>query len=193
MPQGEIVEDLLDPEAPVQMGNPPPFLGRQSRIPVSQKSSNDPAARQIPNQIPIHDRPSDENRLPSRVPKPSRAQVESSEYLRREEAAKNQGKDWVNDNIVPLLMDLDDEDPEDIIALKASELTDIPDRHDQWVPNNYYEAITRPKLWGPPMDEEIRRMEERDVWEVVLREPWMKTIDTRWVYDKKIDGLLQNY
>ncbi len=77
----------------------------------------------------------------------------------------------MNDNVVPLLMDFDDDDPKDVIALKASELTDIPDRHDLWVPENYHEAITKQNLWGPPMDEEIQCMEEQDVWEVVLREP----------------------
>ncbi len=66
----------------------------------------------------------------------------------------------MNDNVVPLLMDFDDDDPEDVIALKASELTDIPDRHDLWVPENYHEAITKQNLWEPPMDEEIQCMEE---------------------------------
>ncbi len=38
------------------------------------------------------------------------------------------------------------------------------------------------------MDAEIRRMEELDVWRVIPREPWMKVIDTLWVYDNKVDG-----
>ncbi len=30
-------------------------------------------------------------------------------------------------------------------------------------------------------------MEERDVWRVVPREPWMQVIDTHWMFDKKLD------
>lgn len=64
--QGEIVEDLLDnPEATVQIGNPPLFLGCQSCIPTLQKSDDDPMACQVPNQIPVHNHLNDEDRHPS--------------------------------------------------------------------------------------------------------------------------------
>ncbi len=61
--------------------------------------------------------------------------VESNEYLKREENARTQGKNWANDGNVPLVEDEDD--VEDIITMKASEILNIIDRHDMWVPNTY--------------------------------------------------------
>ncbi len=116
---------------------------------------------------------------------PMKAINESREYAQHEETAKQQGKDWANENLVPLLPEEDD--VEDIVALKASEISNIVDRHDLWVPDDYYEAMTKARIWKPAMDTEIRRMEERDVWRVVPKEPWMHVIDTRWTFDKKLD------
>ncbi len=100
--------------------------------------------------------------------------------------AKQQGKDWANDNFIPLLPDKDD--VEDIVALKASEISNIIDRHDLWVPDDYYKAMMKARIWKPAMDAEIRCMEERDVWRVIPKEPWMRVIDTRWMFDKKLQG-----
>ncbi len=72
--------------------------------------------------------------------------------------------------------------------MKASEISSIIDRNDMWVPDNYEQALTKPNIWTPVMDAEIRCMEERDVWRVVPRELWMKVIDNQWVFDNKIDG-----
>ncbi len=140
----------------------------------------------IPNQIPVHDRPTDERTHPTRVPKPSHAQVKSSEYLKCEENAREAGKYWAND--LEFLLVPDNEDPEDIIVLKASEISNLPEPENKWTPSHYGEAMMKPDLWVPAMDAEIWRMEERDVQEVIPREPWMKMIDTRWVFDIKLDG-----
>ncbi len=69
-------------------------------------------------------------------------------------SAKQQGKDWANDNLVPLLPDEDD--VEDIVALKASKISNIVDRHNLWVPDDYHEATTKAKILKPAMDAEIR-------------------------------------
>lgn len=47
--------------------------------------------------------------------------------------------------------------------------------------------MTKARIWKPAMDAEIRCMEERDVWRVIPKEPWMHVIDTRWTFDKKLD------
>ncbi len=123
---------------------------------------------------------------PSCIPKPMKAILESNSYMRREATAKRQGDDWANDNTVPLLRDEDDID--DIVALKVLKISNIIDRHDMWVPDNYHQAMSKARIWKPAMDAEIHRMEERDIWRVVPKEPWMQVIDTRWTFDKKLDG-----
>lgn len=110
---------------------------------------------------------------------------ESTEYLRHEENARACGKNWAHDRDVPLVEDEDD--VEDIIVMKVSEIMNIVDRKDMWVPDNYEQALTKPNIWTPAMDAEICCMEERDIWRVVPREPWMKVIDNQWVFDNKID------
>ncbi len=177
--QGEIInllgnsEDSMQP----QLRNSAPRPEHPSRIPTLNPAvTNASPDQMIPNQIPVHNRPTDERPHPTCVPKPSRAQVESSEYLKCEENAREAGKDWANDLEFPLVPD--DEDPEDIIALKASEICNLPEPENKWTPSHYAEAMMKPDLWVPAMDAEIHRMEEQDVWEVIPREPWMKLIDT---------------
>ncbi len=97
---------------------------------------------------------------PSHIPKPTRALTESKEYAQCEELAKQQGKDWAN-NTVPLLAEEDN--IEDIVALKASEISNIIDKHDLWVPDDYHQAMIKAKIWRPAMDVKIQCMEERDI------------------------------
>ncbi len=86
-----------------------------------------------------------------------------------------------------LLVEKED-DVEDIIAMKTSEIMNIMDRQDMWVPDNFEQALTKPKIWGPAMDAKIHCMEKRDVWRVVPYEPWMKVIDNHWIFNNKVDG-----
>lgn len=95
---------------------------------------------------------------PTCIPKPTRAIIESTEYLKQEENAHAHGRNWAHDGDVPLVEDEDD--IEDIIAMKASEISSIIDRKDMWVPDNYEQALTKPNIWTPVMDAKIRRMEE---------------------------------
>ncbi len=100
-------------------------------------------------------------RCSSCIPRPTKAINKSREYAQCKETAKQQGKDWANENLVLLLPEEDN--IEDIVALKASEISNIVDRHDLWVPDDYYEAMTKARIWKPAMDAEIRCMEEREV------------------------------
>ncbi len=68
------------------------------------------------------------------------------------------GKYWANNIEFPLVPE--DEDPEDIIALKASEISNLLEPENKWTPSYYSEAMMKPELWVPAMDAEIRRMEE---------------------------------
>ncbi|SJL14141.1 uncharacterized protein ARMOST_17596 [Armillaria ostoyae] len=182
--EGEIAyEDLIEPltetiENHSQPPIDPPSPDRDQPVQLPTAPIQAPPTQPRVNPLPA--------KRPSRIPKPTRALLESKEYAKREEEAKRKGNNWANDNTVPLLADEDD--VEDIVALKASEISNIVDRHDMWVPDDYHQAMTKAKIWRPAMDAEIRRMEERDVWRVVPREPWMQVIDTRWTFDKKLDG-----
>ncbi len=183
--EGEIAyEELIEPLTETIEDHPQPPIDptdhdrdQPNQMPTAPAQAQPIQPRTIPNPP---------SKRPSRIPKPTRALTESKEYAQREELAKRQGKDWANNNAVPLLAEEDN--VEDIVALKASEISNIVDRHDLWVPDDYHQAMTKAKIWRPAMDAEIWRMEERDVWRVIPREPWMQVIDTRWTFDKKLDG-----
>lgn len=59
---------------------------------------------------------------------------------------------------------------------------------DNWVPTSYDEAMTRPDLWQKPMDDEIDRMYEHKVWDLVDKPPGAKLMKNRWVFANKYDA-----
>ncbi len=177
------IKETVPIKNPIENPQAHPDLWDQLQIPVQvtqnqiQITNPDPP----PCQIPVHDHPD----RPTHIPKPMRAMQESTEYLRCKENAQACGKNWAHNGDVPLVEDEDD--VEDIIAMKASEIMNIVDRKDMWVPDNYEQALTKLNIWMPAMDVEIHCMEEWDVWQVVPCKPWMKVIDNQWVFDNKID------
>jgi hypothetical protein len=64
-------------------------------------------------------------------------------------------------------------------------LTALPDFQ---VPRSYWEAMTRPELWRPPMDTEWRALWDRGVFELVDAPPGANIIDSMWVYANKYDA-----
>ncbi len=152
--EGEIAyEDLIEPLTETIKNHSQPLI---------DPPNPDQSPLQLPTipAIPVQAPPTQPQVIPppiqhsSRIPKPTKALHKSKEYSKREESAKQQGKDWANNNLVPLLPDEDN--VEDIVALKVSEISNIIDRHDLWVPDNYHKAMTKAKIWKPAMDAEIR-------------------------------------
>ncbi len=150
------IKETVPIKNPIENPQAHPDLWDQLQIPVQvtqnqiQITNPDPP----PCQIPVHDHPD----RPTHIPKPMRAMQESTEYLRCKENAQACGKNWAHNGDVPLVEDEDD--VEDIIAMKASEIMNIVDRKDMWVPDNYEQALTKLNIWMPAMDVEIHCMEE---------------------------------
>ncbi len=92
------------------------------------------------------------------IPKPTQAIQESTEYLKCEANAQAQGKNWAHNIDMPLVEEEDN--VEDIIAMKTSEIMSIVDRQDMWVPDNYEQALTKLKIWGPARGAKICHMEK---------------------------------
>lgn len=61
-------------------------------------------------------------------------------------------------------------------------LTTLPDSQ---IPRSYWEAMTRPELWRPPMETEWAVLNERGVFELVEAPPDARVIDSMWVYAHK--------
>ena len=56
---------------------------------------------------------------------------------------------------------------------------------DSQIPQNYWEAMTRPDLWQPPMETEWAVLGERGVFELVDAPPDAHVINSMWVYANK--------
>lgn len=61
---------------------------------------------------------------------------------------------------------------------------------DNWIPRTYTEAMTRPDLWKEPMDAEMERMKQHEVWTLVDAPEGDKThtMKNRWVFANKYDA-----
>jgi hypothetical protein len=97
---------------------------------------------------------------------PSRTIGKSRDSEQRTMQARCDGEEWAVDaNMVTInafLTHLDD---------TAALLVD-PDNN--WIPNLYTEAMTRPDLWKEPMDKEIENMHTHNVWALVDHPPNIK-------------------
>lgn len=60
----------------------------------------------------------------------------------------------------------------------------------QEIPMTYKEATSPENIakWGPPIQAELKVMSERNVWQLVPREPSMLVIPTKWVFTTKENG-----
>jgi hypothetical protein len=94
-----------------------------------------------------------------------------------------------DDSNTPILEDSDEED-EAVSALSANALL-VPEPLNRFIPQSFYEAydLSRRHLWFPAMEKEIQRWDDRGVVTPVARPPGIKTIQVRWVFDEKTDGV----
>jgi hypothetical protein len=105
--------------------------------------------------------------------------TESKESEQNIKDARREGEDWEMDakmaTITAFLTHLDD---------TAALLAD-PDNN--WLPNSYTEAMTRPDLWKEAMDKEIDNLHAHNVWTLVDRPPSVKLMQNRWTFANKYD------
>jgi hypothetical protein len=110
---------------------------------------------------------------------PTCAITESCESEQLVGDAKHDGKEWGTDakmaTIKAYLAHLDN---------TAALLAD-PDNN--WLPDSYAEAMTRPDLWKDAMDKEIDNMHAHHVWTLVDCPPNIKPMQNRWTFANKYD------
>jgi len=133
-----------------------------------------------------------EPRRSARAPKPSEARIQSMEYKDREDAGKNEGRDWATDHPRPQASAAVStnsstidfiEDHENITAC----LTDTKASH--FIPRSYKEAMTTdPERWTIPMEVEMETLKTKHTWDLVEPPPEANIMDSKWVYDIKWDG-----
>src|ERR1700678_383365 len=114
------------------------------------------------------------------------------EYKDREDAGKNEGRDWATDHPRPQASAAVStnsstidfiEDHENITAC----LTDTKASH--FIPRSYKEAMTTdPERWTIPMEVEMETLKTKHTWDLVEPPPEANIMDSKWVYDIKWDG-----
>jgi len=93
--------------------------------------------------------------------------------------ARKAGKDWAMDSTAPT----------GINSVQAFHTKTLPEPDNHWLPNSYDEAMTRPDLWGEPIEKEMKNMRDRNVWKVIENPlPDIRTIKTHWTFANKFDG-----
>lgn len=130
---------------------------------------------EIPDAIPT-------TRRSNRKTKPTTALKDSLASEESIETARRLNVDWATDSrqprmaaVIAAMTEFDD----------ARALLTNPD--DNWIPNSYTEAMTRPDLWKEPMDEEIAKLKSFGVWTLVDRPANTKLMKNRWTYANKYD------
>lgn len=110
-----------------------------------------PPARTIP------DAPPPPPRRSTRLARPTPALVAAKETLQREQDARENGEEWATDRMPGALLA---EGP-------FSYLSTLSPDDEMGVPKTHKEAMQRPNLWQPAMDEELKVMADRGVFELV--------------------------
>ena len=135
----------------------------------------------------IANRPT-EPRRSSRMPHPSQARLESTEYKARETAGKGDGQDWATDRSRPqanyvIGPDTNTDHHENILAC----LTESKASHR--IPQSYKHAMaTEPERWMIPMKVEMDTLKAKHTWDLVIPPPGANIMGSMWVYDIKWDG-----
>jgi hypothetical protein len=139
------------------------------------------------NQLPHVDHPSGisaEPRRSSRIPQPSKASLDSTEYQNRETTGKGEGQDWATD--IPkgaIAVPINDLDDQNVIAC----LTETKASHH--IPRSYKHAMaTDPERWMIPMQVEMNTLKTKRTWDLVKAPSGANIMDSMWVFDIKWDG-----
>ena len=116
----------------------------------------------------VNDAPPPGPRQSSRVAIPSKAAAETAASLEREKDAREMGLEWAKDSRRPKahLVDTDG-----FLQSLNLHVAFMQSQQDPDLPRNYKEAMLRPEVWKPAMDEEMETMRNRGVWEVINPPP----------------------
>ena len=128
------------------------------------------------SQLPLH-------RL-SRMTQPTPALIVARETLQRERDAREDGADWAAGGDTPTALAA--ESPFGYLSVLTQDNDDITK-----TPKTYAEAMKQPHLWKPAMDEELKTMEDRGVFELVDEKEVPKdknVVGCRWVYVNKFNA-----
>jgi hypothetical protein len=126
-----------------------------------------------------------EPRKSTRMPQPSQARLESTEYKERETAGRGEGHDWATNRSRPQAHYVirSETDNENILAC----LTETKASHR--IPRSYKHAMaTEPDRWMLPMQVEMDTLKAKHTWDLVIPLPGANIIGSMWIYDIKWDG-----
>ncbi|KAJ3831117.1 hypothetical protein F5878DRAFT_667902 [Lentinula raphanica] len=116
--------------------------------------------------------PKEPTRRSTRARNLSKAMLESKAYQEDKEKAREAGESWAKD-WEPVLPEFDeDEEGQAQAALIAQNEPLALEPDNKWTPMSHAKAITRVDLWGPALDKEIGRLDERKAFTPVPREDW---------------------
>ncbi|RDB17165.1 Retrovirus-related Pol polyprotein from transposon TNT 1-94 [Hypsizygus marmoreus] len=123
-------------------------------------------------------------RRSTRISKPTDAILSSIGSEANIEAARRAGEAWANDKATPAAIN----HIQAYLTSLDNAAALIVDPDNNWVPNSYTEAMTRPDLWKIPMDREIENLRVHGVWKLVDRPPNVKPMQNRWTFANKYDA-----
>ncbi|THH05097.1 hypothetical protein EW146_g9994 [Bondarzewia mesenterica] len=153
-----------------------------------------PIAPSLDAHIPMPQTPPRSSTLPpplgaprrsARLAKPSEAIKASREYETREANARAMGEEWTADVLIANLASYDGpladlEFAADALAFMANSPIILP--------KTLEEAMERPNLWQEPIERELKKMREYNVWDVVPLPKDAELMDYRWVFAEKFDS-----
>jgi hypothetical protein len=121
---------------------------------------------------------SEEPRRSTRMPQPSQARIQSTEYQQREVTERRGGQEWASSAI--------DWSPIDDKNFTAC-LAETKALHH--IPRSYKHAMaTDPERWMVPMCVEMETLKAKHTWDLVMPPPGVNVMDSMWIYDIKWDG-----
>ena len=172
---GQMPPDVLSTQQPVALrirpGSRPLHLDPVATINAHTENSATNLLPMLPAQL----QPMQTLRCSSQLAQPSPALIAMWDPIQRETTAHDQGEDWMGGDFSTALM-------------TRGPFTFIADRGNKDIPKTYVETMRRLDLWQAPMNEELKMMEDRGIFELVDEKsvPRDKNmVGCRWVYANK--------
>lgn len=131
---------------------------------------------------PTNPPPTQPLRRSNRLTRPTPALLAAQETMQRERDAREEGEDWAVGDEAPAALQV--EGPYAYLSMLGG-------GDDSGVPKTYQEAMKRPDLWKPAMEEELKIMGDRGVFDLVDEGTIPKgknIVGCRWVYANKYNA-----
>ena len=126
-----------------------------------------------------------EPRRSARIPQPSHAGLESSQYKDRETTGRSEGQDWATNrarSLANLTISADPDYENTLICL-------VETKASHRIPMSYKHAMaTDPERWIVPMKVEMDTLKGKHTWDLVIPPPGANIMGSMWIYDIKWDG-----